>query len=128
MIINKDCLEALKILPDNSIDFHVNGVYGILGLWINTIAKLLKTKMVAGFGLAQIMGQVTEKSELKTRSITHIGTFTNITKGLFQMVYTSTTCVGTGRVVIQNIWNQLLERSMLIEALQRNLTLLKLTA
>jgi hypothetical protein len=142
-VIQGDCLEVMKGIPDKSIDMVLTsppyelgfmgkntctlyGRYDIMGLWKHFGIKL-KRQTLVGYGLAQTMVLGMAKFVLKERSFTPIdylmsGLKVKSLKGIKLTIYVESLLVAT-----QTIWKRSLQRSMSIVATQQNHILLKLT-
>lgn len=142
-VIQGDCLDILKTLPENSVYSIVTdppyelgfmgkntctlyGRYDIMGLWKHFGIKL-KRQTLVGYGLAQTMVLGMAKFVLKERSFTPIdylmsGLKVKSLKGIKLTIYVESLLVAT-----QTIWKRSLQRSMSIVATQQNHILLKLT-
>ena len=142
-LIQGDCLQKMKDIPDNSVDSIVTdppyglgfmgkstctlyGVYDIMGLCKRFGIKL-KRQILVGYGLAQTMVLGMVKFVLKERSFTLTdylmsGLKVKYLKGIKLTIY-----VEFLRVVILNIWKRSLQRLMSIVVTQQSHTSLKLT-
>lgn len=127
-IIQGDCLEKLKELEDNSVDSYIlYGNYDIMGL-CKHFGIRLKKQILAGYGLAQIMGQDMGKFVLKEKSFIRIDYLTSGLKVKYLKGIKLTTYVESPLVATQNIWKRSLRKLISIVEIQQSHTLLKLTA
>lgn len=90
-ILQGDCLEVLKTLPENSVDICIlYGIYDILGLWKDFGTKL-KKQILVGYGQAQIMGLAMEKFVSIIKKSTLIDYLMSWLREKSQMVFKLTT-------------------------------------